>query len=185
MTVFTSVNDPRVVAMLNSGAIGIIRTDTLYGVLARANDEAAVNKVYDLKSRDEKKSPIVLINDIASLFDTVNDAPILDVLKSVWPGAVSVILPSTQAPIWIRRDNDSVAYRIPANDSLRTVLKQTGPLIAPSANPEGQPPAMNLSEAQVYFGDRVDFYVDGGQVISTAPSQLLQVHANGEVTRLR
>jgi L-threonylcarbamoyladenylate synthase len=40
----------------------------------------------------------------------------------------------------------------------------TGPLVAPSANFEGAAPAVNIKEAQKYFGDRVDFYVDRGRL---------------------
>lgn len=184
MTVFTSVNDPSVVRSLKDGLVGIIRTDTLYGVLARAADEKAVSKVYDLKSRDETKSPIVLIGNVNDMFDMADDST-RDLLDSVWPGPVSVIVPSTQAPDWIRRDNDSVAYRMPADESLMELLKQTGPLIAPSANPEGLPPAMDIEEAKRYFGDTVDFYVDGGRVVDSTPSQLLLVKPNGEIERLR
>lgn len=181
---FTSVNDPRVAQSLNNGEVGVIRTDTLYGLLARAADEAAVSKVYDLKSRTESKSPIVLIADISELFDSIDDST-RQLLESVWPGAVSVILPSSKAPLWIRRGNDSVAYRMPANEPLRKLLRQTGPLIAPSANPEGQPPAMDINEAKEYFHETVDFYIDDGRVIDAAPSQLLLLKPDGEVTRLR
>lgn len=105
--------------------------------------------------------------------------------SEVWPGKVSVIMPSVNAPIWIRRDNNSVAYRLPANAELRDLIAKTGPLIAPSANPEGYKPAMNIDEAYDYFGDGVDAYVDGGYVLDDTPSQLLLVRDDGTVERLR
>lgn len=181
---FTSVNDPGVARSLNDGLIGIIRTDTLYGVLARAANERAVNRVYDLKHRSEAKSPIVLISSIDDLFDVADDATRI-LLDSVWPGPVSVIVPSTQAPVWIRRDNNSVAYRMPADENLLKLLKQTGPLIAPSANPEGLAPAMDIDGAKNYFGEAADFYVDTGRVTDATPSQLLLIKPDGEVSRLR
>lgn len=184
MTVFTSVNEPKVAELLNAGLIGVIRTDTLYGVLAKARDETAVKRVYELKDRDQAKSPIVLIRDKMQLFDSI-ESSISQLLDSVWPGPVSVILPSVNAPLWIRRDNNSVAYRMPDNQDLLQLLEQTGPLIAPSANPEGEIPAINIDEAKQYFGDKVDFYVDGGQVSETSPSQLLLVDNDGKVNRLR
>ena len=58
---FTDINNPEVVEILMRGGTVVLRTDTLYGVLARADDADAVAKVYALKDRDEKKSPIVLI----------------------------------------------------------------------------------------------------------------------------
>lgn len=170
--------------MLKGGAIGVLRTDTLYGVVARADDETAVERVYDLKDRDERKSPIVLVSSRDQLWD-VPPPSAESVLETSWPGPVSIILPSTNAPRWIRRDNASVAYRMPAVDDLRALVAATGPLIAPSANPEGQPPAQTLAAAQAYFGDAVDFYVDGGVVEDMTPSRLIKVAEDGTTERLR
>ena len=181
---FTSINNLEVVNLLKAGAIGILRTDTLYGVVADAKNEAAVQRVYKLKERSEHKSPIVLISNKAQVFDDV-PSNITKLLEDVWPGPVSVIIPSSKAPLWIRRDNDSVAYRLPNNTDLQQLIAQTGALIAPSANPEGKPPAMSVAEAKVYFGDDVDFYIDGGVVSDASASQLLLVGNNGGVTRLR
>jgi len=64
-------------------------------------------------------------------------------------------------------------------------LKTTGPLIAPSANPEGQTPASTINDAVAYFGDAVDFYVDGGTVTNNEPSKLIRFLKNGAVEVLR
>ena len=39
-----------------------------------------------------------------------------------------------------------------------------GPVTAPSANPPGKEPPRRLDDARAYFGDRVDAYVDGGEL---------------------
>lgn len=184
MKYFTSINHPEIVNLLKAGAIGVLRTDTLYGVVASAANEAAVQRVYELKERSEHKSPIVLISNKSQVFDEV-PAEVDALLVDVWPGPVSVIIPSSKAPLWVRRGNDSVAYRLPNSDELQQLVNQTGPLIAPSANPEGEQPAMSIDEAKNYFGDDVDFYVDGGEVTNASPSQLLLVGNDGGVTRLR
>lgn len=165
------------VATLQAGGVAVIRTDTLYGIVARADDEQAVTRVYDIKHRDQTKSPIVLIADQSQLYDAPADG-IVPTLELMWPGPYSIILPGEHAPHWISRDNGSVAYRIPARDDLRYLLRQTGPLIAPSANPEGQPPAATIQQAIDYFGDVVDLYVDGGEVTDTRPSTLLRFDGN-------
>lgn len=183
-TTVASLSDPRVAAVLEAGGVVVARTDTLYGVLARADDEAAVERVYAIKDRNDKKSPIVLVASIEQLFDPVS-AQLQTLCSEKWPGPVSIIIPSTQAPFWIRRENNSVAYRIPDDDALVELLAQTGPLIAPSANPEGESPAMDVDEAKAYFGELVDVYIDGGRVTDTHPSQLLRVDEHGAVERLR
>ena len=184
MKLFTDMNDTQIVAMLQAGNIGVIRTDTLYGVICMATNESAVERIYSLKGRDDHKSPIVLVGNKQQLFDTpteIEDA----ILEQVWPGPVSVILPSSAAPAWIKRDNDSVAYRLPDDAGLQSVLNQVGPLIAPSANPQGEAPALSIEQAEQYFGQEVDFYVDGGRVTDDAPSKLLRIATDGSVERLR
>lgn len=184
MTVFTSVNDPEIARILIAGGVGVLRTDTIYGIVALAGNEAAVRRVYELKGREDSKSPIVLIDDERQIYDELSAAHSAYV-REVWPGKVSVIVPSTQAPSWIRRQNDSVAYRMPDFGELRNLVRVTGPLIAPSANPQGMQPAMNLREARYYFGNKIDFYVDGGSVESPEPSKLMKLELNGDITRLR
>lgn len=165
------------VSVLQNGGVAVLRTDTLYGVVCLADSEQAVNRVYQLKHRNEAKSPIVLIADQSQLYERPSDTmqPALDMM---WPGPYSIIMPAPDAPHWIVRDNQSVAYRVPAHDDLRYLLRQTGPLIAPSANLEGDPPALTIQQAVDYFGDAVDIYVDGGKVTNTRPSTLLRLNGN-------
>lgn len=184
MRVLSDVADPELVQTLLSGGTAIIRTDTLYGVVVSARNHESVERVYELKGRTDSKSPIVLIASPEQMFDTYA-ADTMTQLDRLWPGPRSIILPSLLAPKWITRGNASVAYRIPDNADLRRLLTVVGPLIAPSANPEGMTPALTIQEAKHYFGDRVDIYVDGGTVTDTTPSQLLRLADNGELERLR
>jgi L-threonylcarbamoyladenylate synthase len=62
---------------------------------------------------------------------------------------------------------------MPDSPALRVALKHTGPIVAPSANPEGLAPARTLAEAKEYFGTEVDFYVDGGEA-SLNPSTIIR-----------
>ncbi len=184
MKVFTDINDPQIVSMLQAGAIGVIRTDTLYGIVCVATNKASVERIYALKGRDNYKSPIVLVANNEQLFDS--PSPFVGtVLIKYWPGPVSVIIPSIRAPKWIRRENNSVAYRLPDSSYLQTLLEQTGPLIAPSANPQGKPPAVTVAQAVKYFGSDVDFYVDGGEVLNVAPSRILRVTDHTTIEQLR
>ncbi|HCZ28268.1 TPA: hypothetical protein DHU97_00800 [Candidatus Saccharibacteria bacterium] len=127
---------------------------------------------------------MVLIASRDQLWDTPPQAAEALLLEA-WPGPVSIILPSSRAPFWIRRDNASVAYRLPAHRQLQRLIRDTGSLIAPSANPEGQPPAMTIAKARDYFGDAVDFYVDGGAVENPTPSRLIKMSDDGHTEFLR
>lgn len=181
----TAEGSSRLIDVLKNGGVAVVRTDTLYGVLARADDERAVERVYRAKHRDPKKSCIILIAEPEQAYGDVDK--LSDDLRRISHAApTSFLVASPRAPAWLLRTDEALAYRIPALPWLRDVIRATGPLIAPSANPEGEPPARTIIEAQAYFGAAVDYYHDGGEVpLDTSPSQLIRIEADGEITRLR
>jgi L-threonylcarbamoyladenylate synthase len=175
-----------IIDLLKSGGVGIIPTDTLYGVVASVWSRDAVERVYALRKRDLDKPCIVLIADIAELeqFSVHVSSKESAWLETVWPGKVSVLLPCPDTALhYLTRGTGSLAFRIPDDDALRALLRETGPLIAPSANPQGEAPAETIDEAKRYFGDAVDFYIDGG-TLQSKPSTIVQLE-NGRVTVLR
>lgn len=183
MKQYDSLSHPSLARALAAGAVGVLPTDTLYGLVASAGNEAAVERIYRLKNRSPEKQLILLISSPEQMFDPPPEFAAA-VLSQVWPGKVSVILPSQAAPAWLLRGGDSLAYRLPADAKLRALIKRTGPLVAPSANPESLPPALTAGQAEAYFGDQVDFYVDGGPA-GEEPSRLIRLRADGRQERLR
>ncbi len=153
------------IEQLCSGAIGVLAADTIYGVVARALDAAAVERVYQVRGRRPEKPCIILISGVDSLhqFGVEPDASTQQILAKLWPGPYSVVLdaPSSEWS-YLHRGTKTLAFRVPANEDLRQLLVQTGPLIAPSANPEGMKPAATIEKAREYFSDSVDFYDDAG-----------------------
>ena len=184
MIVFPDSTSPKLIEIINGGSIGVLLTDTLYGLVAKADNQAAVERVYVAKNRDTTKPPIVLIANVEQMFTSLPNG-IDNTIGGLWPGPNSVIVPGQGAPEWLVRGSQGVAYRVPDNPRLVRLLEQTGPLIAPSANPEGQPPARTVGEAQGYFGDSVDFYVDGGVAFSDKPSSLFSMTGDGDTEQLR
>lgn len=173
-----------IAGQLNQGAIGVLPTDTLYGVVASVKQLEAVERVYTIKQRDRQKACIVLINKLEDLqlFGIAVDE-YRDRLNEYWPGPISVVLPTGTCPEHLCRKGPSLAVRLPNDPWLQSLLALTGPLIAPSANPESQPPATTIAEAQQYFADDVDFYVEGGTLAGKA-STLISL-AEPETTTLR
>lgn len=183
MVLLHDLHDQRLTEALQAGGIAILRTDTLYGVVAVATNQAAVERVYEVKSRQPDKQLIVLISSIDDVFDSY-PPEVVDRIKGLWPGKNTIVLPSQHAPDWLLRGGDSLAYRLPDSTELRELIAQTGPLVAPSANPESLPPAMTIDQATAYFGDNIDVYVDGGTVIDASPSNIYRLD-NGRFEQLR
>ena len=105
-------------------------------------------------------------------------------LKEFWPGKVIVIMPCLDEKLaYLHRGTNSLAFRIPDNVLLQNIISKVGPLVAPSANPESMSPATTIKEAKKYFGDSVDFYLEGGK-IKSPPSKLLKIE-NKKIIWLR
>jgi L-threonylcarbamoyladenylate synthase len=185
MRIFDRLTSPDVIQLLKDGAIGVIPTDTVYGIVASADNEMAVNRLYATRPRDPEKACIVLIGNLDQITDVAawHDADVR-IIERYWPGPVTIALPITdRTPSYLHRREQTMAYRLPDFPDLQKLLLQAGPVIAPSANPEGLPPATTLAEAQAYFDDRVDFYVDGG-TLTGQPSTLIRPD-HGKVIVLR
>lgn len=163
-----------VVKILKSGGVGVMPTDTIYGLVGNALLPQTVERIYQLRERDQDKPMIILISSIKnlSLFKIKINRRLKLILENLWPGKVSIILPCPEERFsYLHRGGKTLAFRYPAKPSLVKILKRTGPLVAPSANPQGQPPAANLAAARKYFGDQVDFYLAGR--VSSLPSTLV------------
>jgi L-threonylcarbamoyladenylate synthase len=180
-------DNENLINVLGGGGVAVMPTDTIYGVVGRAQDISTVERIYKLKKRAPKKPCIILISDMSELdkFSIILSGEQKKVLQKYWPGSVSIILDCAEEKFsYLHRGTKTLAFRLPAQESLQNLLKKTGPLIAPSANPEGLPPARNINEAKNYFGDNIDLYVDGGQIENKA-SKLIRLNKDGTADILR
>lgn len=161
--------------LCETGAVGVIPTDTLYGLVARAEDAAAVERLYALKSREDKPGTLIAA-DLQQLEALGLKHRYLKAVEGFWPGAISVVIPCGDASLaYLHRGKMSLAVRVPENAAVRELLQKTGPLVTSSANLPGEPPANTLAEARQFFGDQVDFYVDGGDLSGREPSTVVRV----------
>ena len=159
---------------LSLGEVGVLPTDTMYGVVASALKPAAVERVYDLRRRELGKPMIVLIGGWEDLerFGMTVEPPTRGWLEKVWPGPVSVVLPAQGWGLeYLHRGTGGIAFRMPAKPQLRALLAAIGPIVAPSANLAGEAPARDVAEAKHYFGEDA-FYLDEGE-LRNPPSALV------------
>jgi L-threonylcarbamoyladenylate synthase len=172
---------------IKNGSIGVIPTDTLYAIVASALISEAVERVYALKHRDIGKPCIILIPALREVeeFGITLTNTVRDALEKVWPGPTTAILPCSNAQFeYLHRGTGTLAFRVPKHDELIALMREVGPLIAPSANPEGLLPARTIDEAKEYFGEDVQFYVDGGR-LEGSPSTILKIHDDGTTEKVR
>jgi len=188
-------NDENLIKVLKENGVVVMLTDTLYGIVGRAQNIDVVNRIYKLRKRAPNKPCIILIFNIGELekFSISLSEEQKKVINNYWSfgfaqdehNATSIVLDCPDEKFaYLHRGTKTLAFRLPLQTDLQNLLKETGPLIAPSANLEGLPPAENISEARKYFGDSVDLYVDGGEISGKA-SKVIKLHKDGIITILR
>jgi tRNA (guanine-N7-)-methyltransferase len=181
-----------IVQVLSRGGLVVMRSDTVYGIFAAALNELAVGKLRVVRERSEEEGFIVLADSVDTVARLVELSDELRKrLTTIWraDSSTSVILPADGLEVgWLsdrRESKPTICFRVPHDEKLRQLLAETGPLCAPSANLPGQPPARNITEAEKYFGDRVDLYVDGGECDNATPSRIIKFRADGSVETVR
>lgn len=165
------------ISLLQNGAVGIMPTDTVYGLVTIASNPQSVERMYNLKQREQKPGTLIAASTDQLLALGVNQSDI-DKVSKWWPNPLSAVLTVTGSS-YLHQGVGTLAMRVVANQQIRELLEQTGPLITSSANQPGEPPSTTIQEAINYFGDSVDFYVDGGEIKDVLPSTIIRPSANG------
>ncbi len=174
---FSSFKEKELVDFLKEGKIGVIPTDTTWGVVGLALKEDTVERIYKVKKRNPKKPLIILISSKKDLeIFQANLPPEI----GEWPEKTSIILPSEKFP-HLHRGGKTLAFRIPGLTPLRELIEKTGPLVAPSANREGEEIKEKIEDAAKVL--RVDFYLESN-IKKGTPSTLIKIE-KGEVKVLR
>lgn len=148
--------------LLGEGGVVLLPTDTIYGLHANALDPVAVDRVVDIKGRDEKPFVVLAasIEQIRTLGVTAAEERLAQ-LDDIWPAPLTVILPLREA-IAASRGATTVAVRIPALDWLRDLVARTGPLVSTSANRSGEPPVTTPDGLARESQQHIDAIVDAG-----------------------
>lgn len=151
------------VRILRAGGILLYPTDTVWGIGCDATNADAVQRIYDLKRSENKKSMLVLCASADMVVRYVNRAPgiafeVMEMATSpltlILPGAVGVaenLIP----------DEGTLGVRVPDHAFCQRVLRGLGrPIVSTSANITGEATPARLQEVAREIVDGVDFVVN-------------------------
>jgi len=162
-----------VAQLIKQGKIGIIPTDTIYGIVCDASNKKAVKRFYEFKKRINKVGTLVAGN-IDDLVDLGIKKRYLKAVENLWPNPLSVVIPAVNLT-YLHQGFGGLAIRIPKTKLFKDFLNKSGVLLTTSANKPDKKPAENAKEAIDFFGDTVDFYVDGGDLSKNQPSTIIKI----------
>ncbi|MBI5333440.1 MAG: threonylcarbamoyl-AMP synthase [Burkholderiales bacterium] len=131
---------------LAAGSLVALPTETVYGLGARADDDAAVARIFAAKGRPADHPLIVHVPDAEAALAYAAELPAVArrLMEAFWPGPLTVIVPRRpgigQAAAG---GQDSIGLRCPAHPVARALLQRTAELgvtgvAAPSANRFGR-----------------------------------------------
>ncbi len=158
----------RAASVIREGGTVAVPTETVYGLAARADDDAAVAGIYRAKGRPDFNPLIVHVPDVTAAeclaeFDDRARA----LAAAFWPGPLTMVLPRREGAglaAAVSAGLPTVALRCPAHPVMQALLKTCGfPLAAPSANRSGGVSPTSASHVAASLGERVDLILDGGE----------------------
>ncbi len=146
----------------NEEVVGI-PTETVYGIGVDPLSQAAVDKIFNLKERDENKPLSILVHSFHDLIKLKIISKVPEIVELYWPGPLTIIVESELnfADGVGTKNPNSIGVRVPDNELTLELLKKTGPLAVTSANISGQEDITNEKDAESVFGDKIGHYLQG------------------------
>lgn len=166
---------------IKGGGVCVLPTDTVYGFSGIVPQSQS--RIHSIKGRDEGKPFIQLIAKPEDLY-RYTDVVIPQQLFSLWPGAVTVIVP-------VKQDADkktTVAFRCPGDSWLRRVIDLVdAPIYSTSVNRSGEPVLGNVEAICQEFSGEVELIVNGDEIIvpNAKPSTLVELLPDGKCKIVR
>jgi len=163
-------DDAQTIALLlKDGKVGIVPTDTVYGLICIPGIPTAAREIYRVKKRPETMNLPVFVDSVDSMraIGLEVNACVESLFASPFvPGGLTMIVgvDKTKCPDWLAH-REEVAVRLPDSDILREVMAETGPLLCTSANAHGSKVDNRyFADVMSELSDFSGFVVDGGDL---------------------
>ena len=168
----------RAAEALRKGGVGIIPTDTVYGLACGISQTKAIKRVYELKDMDPKKPLAILVNDMTTVgrYAKGVTTPTFRLLKRVLPGAYTFIFEATsEVPKIMLRKRRTIGVRMPDNPITLALLDELDePLLTTSVRTPDDQWVIEPVEVEATLDHRVDVVVDGGPLVAS-PSTVVDL----------
>jgi L-threonylcarbamoyladenylate synthase len=160
---------------LRDGGVVLVPTDTVYGLAVHPEQPEAIERLFHLKGRPRSTNLPIMIADLDELkhLGVVVTDEATRLMERFCPGPITVALGVDEglSPSWLA-GRVEVAVRIPADDIMRAILAECGPLLVTSANLHGNATPETAPEVVAQLSGSADFVIDDG-VRKVVPSTLV------------
>jgi L-threonylcarbamoyladenylate synthase len=169
------------VQVLGAGGIVACPTETFYALAADALQEAALQRLMEIKGRPAEKALLVLVADPNMVREVAEDVPpaAAQLMAHFWPGPLTLILPARAAlPRQLTGPTRTIGVRQSGHPLARQLCRLYGrPLTGTSANLSGEAPLTRASQVQQELGALIDLILSDSPCPGGLPSTILDVTA--------
>ena len=165
-----------------SGGVVIFPTDTVYGIGCDPYNKKSVDRIYQIKGRPKSKPFPVLAYSIEVAAEIVEfDKDSEKIAGKFWPGPLTLILKVKDEKLKTSLHlEEKIAIRVPNNQCLLNLLKNSKLLIGTSANISGENSFTNSQECYQKIPD-FDIFLDDGDIKNGIESTILEMHEGNPI----
>lgn len=154
---------------LRAGEPVIVPTDTVYGLVARAEGSAPTERLYALKGRAPAQPSALMAAGIDALLACLPELDPRDraIVSALLPGPYTLILanPAERYPWLAGPRPDAIGVRVPRlPDAAAQVIGSVGAVTSTSANLPGGPDPRRIEDVPAELRAGVGAVVDGGDL---------------------
>ena len=176
--------------ILREGGVILYPTDTVWGLGCDPTNPGAIEKIYRIKKRDDRKSMLVIIDDDFRLASYIDQVPeIAYALIEVSEKPLTIIYPGAKnLSANLVADDGSVGIRITSDLFCKSLVKKFGkPIVSTSANQSGEPSPSLFSEVSENIIHQVDYVVNWRQddIERAEPSSIIKLDERGHIKIIR
>ena len=170
----------RAAELLRAGELVALPTETVYGLGARADDPAAVRKIFEAKGRPPTNPLIVHVVDVDAARALAADFPpeAERLAAAFWPGPLTLVLKRRSGVVAddVVAGGDTVAVRVPAAPAARALLEACRlPIAAPSANRSTTLSPTTADHVVKSLDGRIPLVLDAGPCLRGIESTIVDV----------
>lgn len=162
--------------ILEKDGIIIFPTDTVYGIGCNPYSKQAVERIYQIKKREQTK-PLPILGYSK---DELNKIVFFDKKSSkladkFWPGKLTLVLEIKDARLKQTMNlSNNVAVRVPNHECVLSLLKECKLLVGTSANISGDSPLIDSKNCKLF--SNYDVLIDYGKIKSDGESTIIQIN---------
>ena len=179
----------KLIVTLKSGGTILYPTDTIWGIGCDATNVEAINKIFEIKKRDQNKSMIILVESEKRLQDLVEVPEMAWEIMELSEKPVTLIYDQPKGlPKEILAEDGSIGIRLVHDLFLKKIITQLNkPLVSTSANFSGQKSPMKFSDISKEIVDAVDFAADENRdkISEYSGSSVIRIWNDGRIKVIR